>query len=386
MNKNKQKRAEDWLAEDSYQQKIYANNSNREEKKEIQKAKKIICFLKSLKINSMLISEKKELRNRIENSLKAKSKYKLITKWVAAAAIIIGLLGTVFVYMEQTKLPGTYFTQNIINPRDIDSTLLIIGDEKRITIGDINSEINYQSGQNNIQIIKSDGTHAVTYTLQSTYHTIVVPYGKRSKLTLADGTKVWLNSGSQLIFPTTFDSNKSDIYLQGEAIFDVTKKEQRKFTVNTDNFTIKVLGTIFNVTAYSEDKHPSTVLERGKIELTSRKNFFTNNKLVICPGTLARYNPADKSFSTKDVNASDYLAWREGYLILKKEQLSNIIKRISRYYNIEIILKDAELGTQTFSGYLDLKNSPKQALTIISLMVPMNIQKKENKLIINKKI
>ena len=215
------------------------------------------------------------------------------------------------------------------------------------------------------------------------FNTLVVPYGKRTQITLSDGSKVWLNSGSKLVYPANIEEQRT-VYIEGEAIFEVTHSEKHPFLVVTKDFEIKVLGTVFNVSAYPDDMISSTVLEKGKIELApTQKNLFNKKKLTILPGTMAVFNPTEKAFHQQKVNASNYMSWRDGYFIFKDEPLENIIKKLERYYNVEIVIQNKNLGKEEFSGNLNLKNTPEEVLSVIAETTPFSIKHENQKLNIN---
>ncbi|HLN71768.1 MAG TPA: FecR domain-containing protein, partial [Prolixibacteraceae bacterium] len=211
---------------------------------------------------------------------------------------------------------------------------------------------------------------------------IIVPFGKRTRLLLSDGTKVWLNAGSRLAFPQNFEGNKREVFLEGEAIFDVAKRPGERFLVNTNDFIVNVTGTVFNVTAYSDDASSSAVLAEGKIELTSKGSLFSTKTIHMLPGTKVVYDPASKSMNTLAVDPNDYLSWRDGFMVIHGEKLQEILKKLSRYYNVKMILDDQAVAAETFSGRLDLKESPQEVLTVISRMVPLSVQELNNNLII----
>ncbi len=251
-------------------------------------------------------------------------------------------------------------------------------------IAEEESKIVYDQKGENIVI---DSVKNITQNVEEkkpAFNTLVVPYGKRTQITLADGSKVWLNSGTKLVYPATITAGKREVYVDGEAIFDVTHIDGKPFYVKTKDFEIKVLGTVFNVSTYREDENTSAVLAEGKIEITSNNNtLLRSEKKTISPGTRVVFDKQNETFQTYQVNTNNFLSWRDGYLILEKEQLKNILKKISRYYNVEIDLRDPQIGEETFSGNLNLRKTPEEVLDIIAETTSINITKENSKLIIN---
>jgi len=264
------------------------------------------------------------------------------------------------------------------------ATQLILQDGSQVLIAEEESKIVYDQKGENIVI---DSVKNITQNVEEkkpAFNTLVVPYGKRTQITLADGSKVWLNSGTKLVYPATITAGKREVYVDGEAIFDVTHMDGKPFYVKTKDFEIKVLGTVFNVSTYREDENTSAVLAEGKIEITSNNNtLLRSEKKTISPGTRVVFDKQNETFQTYQVNTDNFLSWRDGYLILEKEQLKNILKKISRYYNVEIDLQNPQIGEETFSGNLNLRKTPEEVLDIIAETTSINITKENSKLIIN---
>ena len=127
-------------------------------------------------------------------------------------------------------------------------------------------------------------------------------------------------------------------------------------------------------------------MEKGKVELYCKgASLLSNGKLRISPGTRAVFDPEQKTFQEQQVNPKNYMSWREGFLILEKERLSVILKKLGRYYNVEVLLQNAQLGNETFSGNLDLKNTAEEVLDVIAETTPFIYEYKDDKLIINPK-
>ena len=178
------------------------------------------------------------------------------------------------------------------------------------------------------------------------YTEITVPLGQMTRIRLSDGSKVWLNSGSVFKYPTEFDRSSRDIYLDGEAFLEVAKKPKKPFVVNTNKFSVEVLGTSFNVDAYSDDKHASVTLVEGSVSLRSNKKKWSKN---LVPGQIASINEEEVP-AISEVNTDFYTSWTEGKIVFRKETLEEIAKKLERWYNVEIRFADEELRSLKFSG------------------------------------
>ena len=240
-------------------------------------------------------------------------------------------------------------------------TLLLLSDNRVITLKNEESAISYDSS-GRIQV----GTESVAEAGKTAYNTLVVPYGKRSMLTLQDGTKVWVNSGSKLVYPVTFASNERRVYLEGEAYFDVTHDANKEFLLETKDLKIRVLGTGFNVSAYANDHHVSAVLVNGSIELTANKNAFLGKiKKRLVPNNRAVYSPSEEALQVTDVDVEKYVTWKEGYLVLRRMPLAQLLTRLERYYDIKVDISEPTLGQETFTGRLDLKQDLEEVISTI---------------------
>lgn len=382
-------KAEDWLIDDDFHQQKRKEPKGKGvqiDEDEIKVARQIQTFFKSLLARSISVEDKNKLRNEIELSLKTERKNKIWIRWAATAAMLIfGFSATYLIYTTKLVSPIEHYARNLENQNATDNTILILGDKKEVAIADKDSKISYEPNGKKIQINQHQQVSTINDTTAQAFHSIIVPYGKRSEIVLSDGTKVWLNSGTKLVFPASFDTEEREVYLQGEAIFEVQNHNNSRFFVRTDDFSIKVTGTVFNVTAYSDEEYSSTVLERGHIEIIGERGLLSNQTLKMDPGSMTVYDSKEKSFISSEVNPDDYLSWRDGFLTLHRRKLTNIIKKLSRYYNIDIVLEDESLDDDTFTGLLDLKNSPQEVLEVISRMVPLKVDEKNGKILINSK-
>jgi len=228
-------------------------------------------------------------------------------------------------------------------------------------------------------IVNNDTIEVKSKNKSTALNQIIIPYGKRSDIRLADGTHVWLNSGSTLSYPTEFSGSLREVYLSGEAFFEVTPNVKKPFYVNTRDVKIKVLGTSFNVCAYSDDNTVQTVLVRGKV--TEGKNKKFANTIDLKPGERLIYNKIDKNLLKDKVDVRLYSSWIKGYLVFDNVQLKEVCIKLERYYNRDIIV-DKSLERISFSGKLDLNNDIKDVLDNIAFASYVNVLEKDETYII----
>ncbi|CAM3534358.1 FecR family protein [Flavobacterium chungbukense] len=210
------------------------------------------------------------------------------------------------------------------------------------------------------------------------YHTLTVPYGKTFKLKLSDGTLVNLNSGTTLRYPEQFGINgKRNVYLTGEAFFDVAKDKQHPFIVHSDEVDIEVLGTKFNVNAYPEEKTVSSVLVEGSIQMSEKDNPL--NAVLLKPNQMAVWQNDSKKIVTKTVDPAFYEAWTLGEITFKNTPFSSIAKIIERTYDVEIINENAVLAKQNFTGSIKIsESSVENILELLKRDTPFNYSIKQN--------
>jgi hypothetical protein len=330
--------------------------------------------------NSITDFEKENLKKhklyQINRYLKAAASILLVTAIGSLAYLHIHSNDSTYQFSEATKL-------NTSNP------LLILSNGQQVDIQKTDPNITVLKDQNAIKVDNDSiltNQPLIDKTSQKVrFNEIIVPFGKRTTLLLSDGTKVWLNAGSRLAFPQEFEARKREVFLEGEAIFEVAKRSGDPFSVNTKDIIVNVTGTIFNVSVYPDDASSSAVLAEGKIELTSKGGLFSKKDIHMLPGTKVNYDPENKSMTTQQVDPQDYLSWRDGFMVIHGQKLQEILKKLSRYYNVGMVLEDQSIADESFSGRLDLKESPREVLAVISNMVPLSILERNNKIIIKPK-
>lgn len=188
---------------------------------------------------------------------------------------------------------------------------------------------------------------------QNLYTEISVPAGQMTQIKFPDGSKVLLNSGSVIKYPTMFGNTSRDISIDGEAFMEIAKNPHKPFRVTTSKFSVEVLGTTFNITAYSNDNHSDVTLIEGSVKLITDNNRKTQK---ISPGESAAI--IDGSLTAiAQVNTQFYTSWKDGKIVFRKETLEEIAKKLERWYNVEIRFADEDLKKEIFSGTL-LKYKP----------------------------
>jgi transmembrane sensor len=165
-----------------------------------------------------------------------------------------------------------------------------------------------------------------------TWVEIKAPAWTRAEFSLPDGTTGWLNSNSSIKYFGNFKTNRR-VILNGEAFFDVFKDKKRPFTINTDEVSLKVLGTRFNIASYENEKNIEVVLEEGKLMFNDKE---LNKSYIMKPNEMIIYDKGSKDYSTEVVQPQKYLSWTEGKLVFRNDPLDVIARRLERWYNIDV--------------------------------------------------
>ncbi|WP_163712827.1 FecR family protein [Mangrovibacterium lignilyticum] len=366
-NKDLHKKAEDILTDDSLREMLEHDDSKRLNRgdDDFLVARNILSATRSRKA-ALNFSDKKVLEERILQSINREKRSRRLI-WFSSAAVLVFTLGlTVFLNAQRGSGLKQYATLND-QSYNLGFTRLLLPNNQEIKIETTDSKIDYSANGTEINIDESDEQGQVLSQEATAYNTLVVPYGKRSRVKLPDNTVVWLNSGSKLAYPAKFEQNKREVYLQGEAMFDVSHDEKSPFYVLTSEMDVKVLGTSFNISAYDDDSTVNTVLVRGSVELRYKNKLLgmpASEKMV--PGMLAVFDSERKSVVQIKVDPKNFTSWKDGYLVLENSTLGDIAKRLSRYYNVQIEFEKQQLEAETFSGYLDLGSSAIEVMEIIS--------------------
>lgn len=197
----------------------------------------------------------------------------------------------------------------------------------------------------------------VTNTIQQTVH---APEGQRAEIMLADGTKVWLNAKSSLNFPNQFNGGERIVELDGEAYFDVTHDEEKKFIVKTCQYDIKVHGTKFNVNAYKGSGRFETSLIEGSVEVVSNE---TEQSVMLLPNNKV-YADNDK-LVLKNIENQDQFLWKEGILFVDNKKVEELLKDLELYYDVEIEVRNKNLLSHQYTGKFWIKDGVEHVLRVL---------------------
>ena len=254
---------------------------------------------------------------------------------------------------------------------DSDNVQLVLPNNQIIAIEGHEAQLQYEE-EGWVNINKNEKLAIVEHKEKekAVYNQLIVPAGKRSMLTFNDGTRVWVNAGSKLVYPSCFEKNKREIFVEGEIYLDVSSNPEKPFIVRTNTFEVKVLGTQFNVSAYTDQSDMQVVLVSGAVEI--RKNGIS--KEILKPNQIFSYNESRQDYSVSTIDVSDYIAWKEGYYPFNRQDLAAILAKLSKYYTVQFKWSE-KIKELSCSGKLDLKENVQEVLSTLEKTAPIEIKK-----------
>ena len=259
-------------------------------------------------------------------------------RYMAVAASIIVLVTIGISYKNSFTEPKS---NPVINSNQItlqleNGDIQVISEHKKSQVADANGNI--VGNQNGNKIVYDTETSIENLV----YNTLKIPYGKRFELELSDGTIVHLNSGTTLKYPVKFIAGQNrQVFLDGEAFFDVSKDKKHPFIVNADKLNVRVLGTHFNVSSYPEDNLTDVVLVEGSVGMyTANEKFDANKNTILKPGYKGSFNKNNSHINTKEVNTDMYTSWITGGLVFRDINFTTICKKLERRYDVSIVIKN----------------------------------------------
>lgn len=287
----------------------------------------------------------------------------------AASLLIVLLLNVTDIYNRDTFDKSLQLLSQTDVQVQGDEIQLILP-EKSIAIQGTSSIIQHDSKGN--VTVNSEKLQEPVTDEESSFNQLIIPNGKRSTLALEDGTKLWINAGSRVIYPNKFKKSRREIYVDGEVYMEVAHEENRPFVVKTNTLYVQVLGTSFNVMSYKEDAQSSVILVSGSVRVKTK-----DKEAKLIPNEMFSYS-TQRGACIEKVTVLDYISWKDGIYIYHSEPLSSVLNRISRYYGKEIRY-DSDIEIFKCSGKLDLMESLDSLLEGLTHTVPVEYIKSEGK-------
>lgn len=298
-------------------------------------------------------------------------------KITVAASVLLVLTAGILFYVQSNRQQQPLKTTRVLK-KDVDpggnKAILTLADGTKIVLD--NTENGTIASQGSTAINKTKNGQLVydasINPLSSTsdnqpvsYNTIVTPPGGQYQVILPDGTQVWLNAASSLRFPTAFSEQNRMVELTGEGYFEVAKDAGKKFIVEANGTKVEVLGTHFNVMAYADESSINTTLLEGSVKVIKG-----NESKIIIPGQQARVKE-NIHVAIADINEA--VAWKNGYFIFKNEDLQSIMRKISRWYDVEIKY-EGQIPRESFGGKISRYKNVSEVLRLLELTGPVQFK------------
>lgn len=285
-----------------------------------------------------------------------------LPRWLAAAAAAVLLIaGGMALFLKTDRQPADLPTIAYQPPKSLadrptittstGQTVVLPTRQKNVSIGGLSSN----AQQRLLDALGLDEDTPIDEKM-----TLSVPTGNSSDIVLADGTHVWLYSGSTLTYPVNFAGSQRVVYLQGQALFDVSHNAARPFVIVTDQLIATVLGTELNVSCYN-DEPAHVALLNGKVEVEAKNG---GHRVVLLPGQGATLNGS--LLSTAEENMDTYLYWKEGYLYFDGRTLADIAAQLSRWYKVKVVFDEPRLRSRRYRFFCQRTEPVTRALELLN--------------------
>ena len=287
----------------------------------------------------------------------------VLYRYVAAVVLLFVLSGS-FYFFHDTKDESIAFVQKI-QPGSC-KAILTEPDGTKIDISDTTF---LAFVQKSVMSRKNEEEKEVVETL---YHTITIPRGGEYDLLLSDGSRLRMNSESEIRVPVTFEKGQREVFMKGEIYFDIVRDSLAPFVVHTHQGDIRVLGTSFNVRDYQDEDFLETTLVNGKVAFEREGNYS-----YLKPGEQLRLNKEDGKTTVETVDVLLYCSWKDGRFVFEKQRLEVIMNTIARWYNINVFYESSSVKDILFTGNIKRYSDLEQVVNMLKLINKIDIEIKD---------
>lgn len=291
----------------------------------------------------------------------------LWTRYAAMVAIIVS--AGLFILSQRTHTPVVAE----VNMEEFDEPTLLLDNGEKVPL----TEKSFSREEKHV-VIKNDANNQLVYESEKESEPaneksnhLVIPKGKTYQVLLSDGTRIWLNSETELTYPTHFAGNERKVTLVGEAYFEVAKNTENPFIVNANGMEVKVLGTSFNVSCYTSDGTFSTTLVEGSVAVKAASNKIT----TLAPSEQFTFNKEKNKTAVRIVNTELFTSWMDGKYIFKDATLDEIIRKLQRWYDFSVRYEDENLKHNRYSLEIDRNTKLDQLLEVISYTSDVKLER-----------
>ncbi|MGJ5642395.1 FecR domain-containing protein [Formosa sp. S-31] len=321
--------------------------------------------------------------DRMNQSVQTKTKVRRLrmVKWTAAAAAILVVGFALFSVFNTTDVYEKYDTleASSIAPGSSSAQLVLSTGE----VVDLKDGAENVIAENEVAVANTKGVLSYASendknVVASKVNTLRIPRGGEYQLVLSDGTKVWLNSDTELTYEVPFTGEARQVSLKGEAFFEVAPNKDMPFIVSTGEQKVQVLGTKFNVSAYSDKPVIETTLVEGKVSV---EDTLSHDALTLAPNEQAILDLKTAGLEKHKVDVYPYTAWKDGRFVFNNVPLETLLEKMSKWYNVEVVFANDSLKHIKFTGDLPRYNDMTNILEIIEAEMSVHIKVENNKTI-----
>ena len=313
---------------------------------------------------------------RLEESIYDQKSRRMTLRWSVAASVIllIGLFVGRAIDGVRDMREDQLLAKSVMQP-GTSKAILTMADGEKVMLDrerklDIQLNERMRVASNGQGIVYEENGKGV---VKEEYNKLVTPIGGEYRLTLSDGTKVFLNAASELKYPVEFMGDRRVVDLDGEAYFEVHKDNQRPFVVRTKGAEVCVLGTSFNVNTYGDDGRIYTTLVNGSVRVLSVKN---GQEKVLTPGMQGVMNMQTGQLMVREVDVESYVAWREGRFVFRTMTLDLIMQQLQSWYDFEVFYQNLELKDYEFRGVIKRDMDLDKVLSVIKATTNVDFEVK----------
>lgn len=291
----------------------------------------------------------------------------LWTRYAAMVAIVVS--AGLFILFQRTHTPVVAE----VNMEEFDEPTLLLDNGEKVPL----TKKSFSREEKHV-VIKNDANNQLVYESEKENEPaneksnhLVIPKGKTYQVLLSDGTRIWLNSETELTYPTHFAGNERKVTLVGEAYFEVAKNREKPFIVNANGMEVRVLGTSFNVSCYTSDGTFSTTLVEGSVAVKAASNKTT----TLAPSEQFTFSKEKNETAVRIVNTELFTSWMDGKYIFKDATLDEIIRKLQRWYNFSVRYEDENLKHNRYSLEIDRNTKLDQLLEVISYTSDVKLER-----------
>jgi ferric-dicitrate binding protein FerR (iron transport regulator) len=297
--------------------------------------------------------------------------------YTALAAVLAGGMIATGIYVLPEKKHA--ITARVVQPQALTpgatKAMLTLADGTVVPLDSASTGTLAQQG--NTQVMNANGH--LSYKAQGNtaaimYNKVMTPHGGQYQLTLADGSRVWLNAASSIRFPTAFTGKDRQVEVSGEVYFEIAQQASQPFSVRVNDIDVKVLGTSFNIMAYSDEQAVKTTLVEGAVQLTHN-----GQSSVLKPGLQASLSAQDKQFVITPADMEQTLAWKEGKFRFRNTNIKNIMRQLSRWYDMDVTYQ-GDVSDIDLTGVLSRREDADKLLKALETTQRVHFEVNGNKI------